>query len=78
MNRPRAAFAFIISGGLLIFLSPYLIHEAMVKHLPWTVPIIAIPIYAVLSYGAYRRFWPYIFGKARTNTEEKNAPDGRN
>lgn len=27
MNRLRAIFRFIFSGGLLIFLSPYLIHE---------------------------------------------------
>jgi hypothetical protein len=35
MNRRRATLGFIFSGGLLIFLSPYLIHDALIKHLPW-------------------------------------------
>jgi hypothetical protein len=29
MNRLRATLGFIFSGGLLVFLSPYLIHEAV-------------------------------------------------
>ena len=65
MNRARTVFRFISFGGLLIFVSPYLIHEAAVKHLPWSVPIIVIPIYAVLSYGAFKLFWPHIVGKRR-------------
>jgi hypothetical protein len=56
MNRARAVFGFISFGGLLIFLSPYVIYEAAVKRLPWSVPIIVIPIYAVLSYGAFKLF----------------------
>jgi hypothetical protein len=67
MNRARAVFGFIVFGGLLIFLSPYFIYEAVVKHLPWSVPIIVIPIYAVLSYGAFKLFWPHIIGKPRTD-----------
>lgn len=78
MNRPLAVLAFIVSGGLLIFLSPYFIHEAVVKHLPWTVPTIVIPIYAVLSYTAFKRFWPHIIGKGETTTAEKDAPHKRN
>jgi hypothetical protein len=66
MNRARAVFGFISFGGLLIFFSPYFIHEAAVKHLPWSVLIIVIPIYAVLSYGAFKLFWPHIIGKPRT------------
>ena len=67
MNRARAALGFIFCGGLLIFLSPYFIYEAAVKHLPWSIPIIVIPIYAVLSYGAFKVFWPHIIGKPRTD-----------
>jgi hypothetical protein len=68
MNRARAVFGFIAFGGLLIFASPHVIHEAVVKHLPWSVPIIVIPIYAVLSYGAFKLFWPYIVGKTRAGS----------
>jgi hypothetical protein len=78
MNRLRATFGFIIFGGLLIFLSPYLIHEAVIKDLPWSVPMIAIPIYAVLSYGAFKRFWPHIIGKAGTTPPDKDEPNTRN
>jgi hypothetical protein len=60
MNRVRALFAFIVSGGLLTFLAPYLIYEAATKRLPWTVTVIAIPIYALLSYGAFKLYWPRI------------------
>jgi len=65
MNRARAVFCFISFGGLLIFLSPYVTHEAMVKHLPWSVPIIVIPLYAMLSYSAFKSYWPHIIGKPR-------------
>jgi hypothetical protein len=77
MNRLRATFGFIFSGGLLIFLSPYLVHQAVIKHLPWSVPTIAIPIYAVLSYGAFKLFWPHIVGKAGTTSQEKDEPNRR-
>lgn len=70
MNRARAVFGFISGGGLLIFLSPYLIHEAAVKHIPWPVPIIVIPISAVLSYAAFKLFWPRIIGKTQTDNEQ--------
>jgi hypothetical protein len=60
-----------------MFLSPCLIHEAVVERLPWTVPTIAITIYDLLSYGAFKRFWPRIIGKAGTTTAEKDAPDRR-
>jgi hypothetical protein len=73
MSRLQAMFGFIFAGGLLIFLSPYLIHEAAIKHLPWSVPIIVIPIYAVLSYGAFKRFWPRIIGKGGTPRQPKNT-----
>jgi hypothetical protein len=56
MNRLRATFSFVISGGLLVLLAPYLIHEAVIKHLPWSVPTIVIPMYAVLSYSAFKVF----------------------
>jgi len=72
MNRLRATLGFIFSGGWLVFLSPYLIHEAVIKHLPWSVPMIAIPIYAVLSCGAFKLFWPHIIGKAGTTIQEKD------
>jgi hypothetical protein len=62
-TRFRALFSFISGGGLLILLAPYLIHEAATKHLPWSVPIIVIPISAVLSYGAYKLFWSHIVGR---------------
>ena len=60
MNRVPTMLGFIFSGGLLIFLSPYLIYEAAAKRLPWSLPIIAIPIYALLSYGAFKVYWPRI------------------
>jgi len=68
MSRARAILAFVFSGGLLVFLSPYLIYEALIKKLPWPVPVIAIPIYALLSYGALRRFWPHVLGTSATMT----------
>jgi hypothetical protein len=64
MKRLRALLIFIFSGGLLIFASPHFIHEAAVKQLPWSVPIIVIPIYALLSYGAFKVYWPRIIEKA--------------
>lgn len=48
MNRVRATFRFILSGGFLIFLAPYLVYQAAIKRLPWSVAIIAIPAYALL------------------------------
>jgi len=68
MNRLRASLAFVFSGGLLIFLSPYLVYKAVIKDLPWVVPMIVIPIYAVLSYGAFKAFWPHIIGKSKQPT----------
>jgi len=56
MNRLRASLAFVFTGGLLIFLSPYFIYQPVMKRLPWAVPMIVIPIYAVLSYGAAGSF----------------------
>jgi hypothetical protein len=51
---------------LLIFLSPYVIHEAVIKHIPWSVAIIAIPMYALLSYGGFKLFLSHIIGRAPT------------
>jgi hypothetical protein len=78
MNRLRATFGFIFSGGLLIFLSPYLIYEAAIKNPPWSVPMIVIPIYAGLSYGTFKLFSPHIIGNAGTTTQEKDEPNRRN
>jgi len=72
MNRLRATFGFVTCGGLLLFLAPYLIYEAAMKDLPRSVLIIAIPFYAVLSYGAFKVFWSCIIGKARTTPSEKD------
>jgi hypothetical protein len=66
MNRLRAALAFAFTGGMLIFLSPYLVYKAAIKDLPWAVPMIVIPIYATLSYGAFKTFWPHIIRKSGT------------
>jgi hypothetical protein len=74
MNRLHATYRFIISGGLLIFVSPYLIHEAVIKRLPWSVPMIVIPMYAVLSYGAFKVFWPRIMGKTGETSPEATKP----
>jgi hypothetical protein len=63
MNRLRAIFALISGGGLLIFLAPYVIHEAVIKHLRWSVAIIAVPMYAVLSYAGFKVFWARIMGR---------------
>jgi len=64
MSRSRAIFRFIVCGGLLfIFGAPHLIHLAVIKTIPWSVPIIVIPVYAFLSYAAFRVFWPDIFPK---------------
>jgi hypothetical protein len=75
MKRLRAMFAFISCGGLLIFLSPYLIHEAVIKHLSWSVPMIVIPMYALLSYGAFKLFRPHIIGRTGTTTFKQRAGD---
>jgi len=63
MSRLRAIFGFVTCGGLLILAAPHLIHLATIKTVPWSVPIIVIPIYAFLSYGAFRVFWPHIVQK---------------
>ena len=75
MNRLRAIFGFIFCGGLLIFVSPYLVREAAIKQLPWSIPIIVIPLYALLSYGAFKRFWPRIIGRNEMPTLSKNSHD---
>jgi hypothetical protein len=75
ISRLRAIFAFVFGGGLLIFLSPYIIHEAAIKHIPWSVPIIVIPMYAVLSYGGFKQYWPHIIG--RTGTTSQKDPNKR-
>ena len=62
-TRFRALFFFISSGGSLLLLAPSLIHEAAIKGVPWFIPIIVIPLYAIISYGAYKRFWPGIAGR---------------
>jgi len=77
MNRLRAMFACVFSGGLLIFLSQYLIYEAVIKHLPWLVPTIVIPIYAVLSYGAFKNFWPPIIGRTGTTSQQEGDLNDR-
>src|SRR5216683_524514 len=76
MNRLRAIFAFVSGGGLLIFLSPYVIHEAAIKHIPWSDAIIVIPVYALLSYGGFKLFWPHIIGRAGTTSQKD--PNKRN
>ena len=75
MNRLRATFGFIFFGGLLIFASPYLVREAALKHLPWSIPIIVIPLYALVSYGAFKRFWPRIIGRDGMPTLPKHNHD---
>ena len=71
MHRFRAALAFVFSGGLLIFASPYVIREAYNKRLPWSVPLIAVPIYALLSYGAFKVFWPRIVGGGKADQKKQ-------
>ena len=39
------------------------------------MPIIVIPIYAVLSYGAFKLYWPRIIGRGGTPTQPKNNLD---
>jgi hypothetical protein len=70
MNRLRAIFSFVSGGGLLIFASPYVIHEAAKKNIPWSVAIIVIPMYALLSYGGLKLFWPHIIGRAGTTAQK--------
>jgi hypothetical protein len=75
MHRLRATLAFVFFGGLLIFNSPYVIREAYNKHLPWSVPLIVIPLYALLSYGAFKRFWPHIIGARKAAQQNKNLDE---
>ena len=63
MSRLRAILGFIFCGGLLILAAPHVIHMALIQIIPWSVPIIVVPIYAFLSYAAFRVFWPHIFPK---------------
>jgi len=77
MNRARAMFSFIISGGLLIFLAPYLVYEATTKQLPWSVAVIAIPFYALLSYGAFKLYWQRIFKRAEKSADGSATSDER-
>ncbi len=70
MNRLGAIFSFVSGGGLLIFASPYVIHEAAKKNIPWSVAIIVIPMYALLSYGGFKVFWPHIIGRAGTTAQK--------
>jgi hypothetical protein len=74
MTRLRAMLGLIFCGGLLIFASPYLVHEAAIKHISWSVPIIVIPLYALVPYGAFKRFWPRIIGSAGTPGLPNNQP----
>jgi len=74
MNRVRALFFFIVSGGLLIFVAPYLIYEAATKRLPWAVTVIAIPIYALLSYGAFKLYWPRIVSRVGKSAYGGSTP----
>lgn len=69
-HRLRAIFSFVSGGGLLIFASPYVIHEASKKNIPWSVAIIVIPMYALLSYGGFKLFWPHIIGRAGTTFQK--------
>jgi hypothetical protein len=71
----RAILGFVFTGGLLVCLSPFLIHEASVKHLPWSVPMIVIPIYAALSYGAYKRLLRRFHPRAPSDAQRGNRPD---
>lgn len=77
MRRAGAIFIFIGSGGLLIFLSPYLTYEAAVKREPWFFPVIVIPIYAFLSYGAFKLYWPRIVGPDETSARPRTMPGER-
>jgi drug/metabolite transporter (DMT)-like permease len=70
INRLRAIFSFVSGGGLLIFASPYVIHEAAKKNVPWPVAIIVIPMYALLSYGGFKLFWPHIIGRNGTTSQK--------
>ena len=70
MNRLRAIFSFVSGGGLLIFASPHVIHEAAKKNIPWSVAIIVIPMYALLSYGGFKLFCPHIIGRAGTTAQK--------
>ena len=74
MNRIRAMFAFIAGGGLLIFLAPYFIYESATKRLPWAVTVIVIPMYALLSYGAFKLFWPRIVSRAGKSAHGGSTP----
>jgi hypothetical protein len=74
MNRLRATFGFIFSGGLLTFLSPYLIHEAAIKKLPWSVPMRSTQGYHTEPSNCSG----LIIGKAGTTTQEKDEPNRRN
>lgn len=77
MNRIRALFSFIVSGGLLILLAPYLVYEATTKQLPWSVAVIAIPIYALLSYGAFKLYGQRIFRRAGKSADGSRTSDER-
>jgi hypothetical protein len=74
MKRVRAMFSFIVGGGLLIFLAPYLIYEAATKRLPWAVSVIAIPIYALLSYGAFKVHWRRIVSREGKSADGGSRP----
>ena len=60
MNRFRAILGFVFGGGLLIFLAPYVVYKTFTDHLPWYLPVIVISMYALLSYSAFKVYWPRI------------------
>ena len=74
MTHVRAMFSFIASGGLLMFLAPYLIYEVATKRLPWAVTVIAIPFYALLSYSAFKLLWPRIVSRAGKSAHGGSTP----
>jgi hypothetical protein len=41
-----------------------------VKKLPWPLAIFPIPVYALLSYGAYKAFWQSIVGRPQKDAEQ--------
>jgi len=73
-SRIRATFSFVASGGLLILLAPYLIHEAITRNIPWPVTVVAIPIYALLSYGAFKLYWPRIVSRRGKSAHGSTTP----
>jgi hypothetical protein len=60
MNRSRAIRYLVLFGIAWLGSIPWLIYLAASQQVPWWVPVVCAPIYALLFYGVWKTFWPHV------------------